>query len=334
MLSAGGLAIGREEGVMDIAGDKLIDMYRTMLRIRRFEEKCSKEFAAGRIPGTVHLYIGEEAVATGACACLRSDDYITGTHRGHGHVIAKGARTDRMMAEIYGRKTGYCKGKGGSMHIADPDLGILGANGIVGGGICVASGAGIGCEMRGKGQVVICFLGDGSTNEGAFHEGVNLAAIWDLPVVFVIENNLYAEKTRITDTAKIVDLADRALSYGIPGIVVDGNDIMKVYEAVGEAVVRAREGRGPTLIEGKTYRWHGHFEGDQQAYKTKEEADDWKKKDPIPRFRDHLVGKGLLSEAGAVAIDHEITREIEDAVKFALDSPFPAPEEAEEDVFA
>jgi TPP-dependent pyruvate/acetoin dehydrogenase alpha subunit len=179
--------------------------------------------------------------------------------------------------------------------------------------------------MKGKGQVVICFLGDGSTNEGAFHEGVNLAAIWDLPVVFAIENNLYAEKTRITDTAKIVDLADRAKSYGIPGIVIDGNDILKVYETVGEAVARAREGHGPTLIECKTYRWHGHFEGDQQGYKTKEEADDWRKKDPIPRFRVYLIDKGLLSEAGAEAVDHEITREIEDAVRFALDSPFPAP---------
>jgi TPP-dependent pyruvate/acetoin dehydrogenase alpha subunit len=319
---------------LDTEREKSVDMYRTMLRIRRFEEKCSKEFAAGRIPGTVHLYIGEEAVATGACACLRSDDYITGTHRGHGHVIAKGARTDRMMAEIYGRKTGYCKGKGGSMHIADPDLGILGANGIVGGGICVASGAGIGCQMRGKGQVAVCFLGDGSTNEGAFHEGVNLAAIWNLPVVFVIENNLYAEKTRITDTAKIVDLADRAKSYGIPGVVIDGNDILKVQETVAEAVLRAREGRGPTLIECKTYRWHGHFEGDQQGYKTKEEAEDWRKKDPIPRFRAHLVGSGLLTETGADDLDREIIREIDEAVKFALDSPFPAPEEAEEDVFA
>ena len=319
---------------MEPSKDKLIAMYRTMLRIRRFEEKCSKEFSAGRIPGTVHLYIGEEAVATGACAVLNTDDYITGTHRGHGHVIAKGASTDRMMAEIYGRKTGYCKGKGGSMHIADPDLGILGANGIVGGGVCVASGAGIACQMKEKGQVVICFLGDGSTNEGAFHEGVNLAAIWDLPVLFVIENNLYAEKTRITDTTKIIDLSDRCKSYGIPGVSIDGNDVLKVYETVGAAVARARQGKGPTLIECKTYRWHGHFEGDQQGYKAKEEVQSWMQKDPIPRFRTYLTSNKVIDDAGADAIDREITQEIENAVKFALESPFPAPEETEEDVFA
>jgi TPP-dependent pyruvate/acetoin dehydrogenase alpha subunit len=319
---------------MEIDKDKLVDMYRTMLRIRKFEERCTKEFSAGRIPGTVHLYIGEEAIATGACACLRPDDFITGTHRGHGHVIAKGGSTDRMMAEIYGRKTGYCKGKGGSMHIADPDIGILGANGIVGGGICVASGAGIACQMKGKGQVVICFLGDGSTNEGSFHEGVNLATIWDLPVVFVIENNLYAEKTRITDTTRITDLADRAKSYGIPGIVVDGNDVVKVYDTVSAAVARGREGKGPTLIECKTYRWRGHFEGDMQAYKDKAEVEDWKKRDPIPRFRMYLASKGVLSDTEAEKIETEITQEIETAVKFALESPFPAPEEAEEDVFA
>lgn len=319
---------------MEIEKDKLIEMYTRMVRIRKFEEKCSKEFAAGRIPGTVHLYIGEEAVATGACACLNPDDYITGTHRGHGHVIAKGGKTDRMMAEIYGRETGYCKGKGGSMHIADPDLGILGANGIVGGGICVASGAALACQMKGNGQVTICFLGDGSTNEGAFHEGVNLAAIWDLPAVFVIENNLYAEKTRITDTTRIVDLADRCRSYGIPGVAIDGNDILKVYETVGAAVDRARHGKGPMLIECKTWRWHGHFEGDQQGYKSPEEAEDWKSKDPIPRFRSYLVEKGALTEGAADEIDRQMTQEIEDAVKFALASPFPAPEEAEEDVFA
>jgi acetoin:2,6-dichlorophenolindophenol oxidoreductase subunit alpha len=319
---------------MKIEKEKLIVMYQTMLRIRRFEEKLVKEFAAGRIPGTVHLYIGEEAIATAACACLNADDYITGTHRGHGHVIAKGGRTDRMMAEIYGRKTGYCKGKGGSMHIADPDLGILGANGIVGGGICVASGAGIACQMKEKGQVVVCFLGDGSTNEGAFHEGVNLAAVWDLPVLFIIENNLYAEKTRITDTSRIIDLSDRCKSYGIPGISIDGNDILKVYETVSEAVVRARQGKGPTLIECKTYRWRGHFEGDAQGYKPKEEVDEWKQKDPIPRFRAYLLKAGILDEAGADNLDTDMIQEIDNALKFALESPFPAPEEAEEDVFA
>ncbi len=318
---------------MEIEKAKLIDMYRTMLRIRRFEEKLVKEFASGRIPGTVHLYIGEEAIATAACACLNRDDYITGTHRGHGHVIAKGGRTDRMMAEIFGRKTGYCKGKGGSMHIADPDLGILGANGIVGGGVCVATGAGIACEMKGKQQVTVAFLGDGSTNEGAFHEAVNLAAIWNLPVLYIIENNLYAEKTRITDTTKIVDLSERSKSYGIPGISIDGNDVLKVYETVNEAVARARQDKGPTLIECKTYRWRGHFEGDAQGYKPREEVEEWKKKDPIPRFRKYLQDNGFLAEADADKIDAEMVQEVEDALQFAMASPFPAPEETEEDVF-
>ncbi len=319
---------------MEIEKVKLIDMYRIMLRIRRFEEQCAREFAGNRIPGTVHLYIGEEAIATAVCANLNTDDFVTGTHRGHGHVIAKGATTDKMMAEIYGRETGYCKGKGGSMHIADPDIGILGANGIVGGGICVATGAGIACEMKGKGQVTVCFLGDGSTNEGAFHEGVNLAAIWDLPVIFVIENNLYAEKTRISNATRVIDLSDRCRSYGIPGVSIDGNDVLKVYETAGEAISRAREGQGPTLIECKTYRWHGHFEGDAQEYKGKEEADEWKAKDPLKRYRDYLLENGILSEAEADKMDEEMVQEIEDAVKFAQDSPFPSPEETEEDVFA
>ena len=319
---------------MEIDKEKLVHMYRIMLRIRRFEEQCAREFAANTIPGTVHLYIGEEAIATAVCANLNTDDFITGTHRGHGHVIAKGASTDRMMAEIYGRETGYCKGKGGSMHIADPDIGILGANGIVGGGICVATGAGIACEMKAKGQVTVCFLGDGSTNEGAFHEGVNLAAIWNLPVIFVIENNLYAEKTRITDTTKVIDLSDRCASYGIPGVSIDGNDVLKVYETAREAIARARSGEGPTLIECKTYRWRGHFEGDAQGYKTSEEADEWKAKDPLKRYGDYLIANRVMTEADAAEMDEDMSTEIEDAVKFARESPFPDPEETEQDVFA
>ncbi len=319
---------------MEIPRDRLTDLYRTMVRIRKFEEKLVAEFAAGKIPGTVHLYMGEEAVATGACAALRPDDYIISTHRGHGHLIAKGARTDRMMAEIYGRETGYCKGKGGSMHIADPDLGILGANGIVGGGVCIAGGAALSAKMRKSGQVVICFLGDGATNEGAFHEGVNLASIWKLPVVYVVENNLYAEKTRITDTTRIADLASRAAAYGLPGVVVDGNDITAVFEAVAGAVARARQGDGPTIVECKTYRWRGHYEGDNQGYKPKEEVDEWKAKDPIPRFRQHLTRVGIMPPEHAERIDREMADEINTALKFAMDSPFPDPSEAEEDVFA
>ena len=319
---------------MAIAKEKLIDMYRTMVRIRTFEERVSKEFAAGNIPGHAHLYTGEEAVATGACANLRPDDYITSTHRGHGHVIAKGGKTDRMMAEIYGKRTGYCKGKGGSMHIADADIGILGANGIVGAGITIAGGAALSAQKRGTDQVVICFLGDGATNTSRFHEGVNLAACLNLPVVYIIENNVYAITTRISYACKIVNLSDRAGAYGIPGRTVDGNDALAVYEAVREAVARARKGEGPTLLECKTYRRHGHFTGDPQTYRAKEEIEEWKKNDPIPRFKKKLIEMGVFTEGDADRIDQEINEEIEKAVKFAEESPFPAPEETLADVYA
>ncbi len=319
---------------MQIPKETLISMYTTMVRIRFFEERVSKEFAAGNIPGFVHLYIGQEAIAAGACANLRRDDYITSTHRGHGHLIAKGGKTDLMMAELFGRKTGYCHGKGGSMHIADTELGILGANGIVAGGITIAGGAALSAQMRGTDQCVICFLGDGASNRGTFHEGVNMAACWNLPVVYVIENNLYAEKTKITDTARVTNLADRAVAYGIPDVTVDGNDVIAVYEAVHEALLRARKGVGPTLIECKTYRWQGHYEGDRQTYKPKEEIEDWKRRDPIPAFRHKLLENQILSTADFDNIDRGIKFEIENAVKFALDSPYPAPEETLQDVFA
>jgi len=318
---------------MPIGKEKLIDMFKTMVRIRAFEERVSNEFAAGNIPGAVHLYIGEEAIATGTCANLRPDDYITSTHRGHGHLIAKGGRTDRMMAELYGKKTGYCKGKGGSMHIADPGIGILGANGIVGGGIPIAGGAALSAQMRDTGQVVVCFLGDGASNRGTFHEGVNMAACWNLPVVYIIENNMYAEKTRISDMSRVPNLADRASSYGIPDVTVDGNDVIAVYEAVSEAVARARTGEGPTLVECKTYRWHGHYEGDPQTYKPKEEVEEWQKKDPVPAFRKRLIEMGVLAQRDAEKIARDVDEEIEKAVKYARESPFPAPEETLEDVF-
>jgi len=314
-----------------IEKEKLIDMYRTMVRIRTFEERVLKEFAAGNIPGFVHLYSGEEAIATGACTSLRPDDYITSTHRGHGHLIAKGGKTDRMMAELFGKKTGYCKGKGGSMHIADVEIGILGANGIVGAGITIAGGVALATKMKGTDQVTLCFFSDGATNTTRFHEGINLSSIWNLPVVYIIENNLYAESTCISDTCRLANLADRACAYGIPGKTVDGNDVLAVYEAVGEAVARARKGKGPTLVECKTYRLHGHEEGDMQTYKTKEEVEEWLKKDPIPRFRKKLVEMGVSTEKGTDRIDLEIGEEIEKAVKFAKESPLPEPEEALED---
>jgi pyruvate dehydrogenase E1 component alpha subunit len=317
-----------------IEKEKLIDMYRVMVRIRTFEERVFKEFAAGHIPGFVHLYSGEEAIATGACANLRTEDYITSTHRGHGHLIAKGGKTDRMMAELYGKKTGYNKGKGGSMHIAESDVGILGASGIVAAAIPIAGGAALSAKMRGTDQVTVCFFGDGACNTTRFHEGVNLASIWKLPIVYVIENNMYAETTPISYAANVPNIADRAAAYGIPGKTVDGNDVLAVYEAVGEAVARARKGEGPTLVECKTCRHHGHYEGDTDTYRTKQELGECHKRDPIPRFRKKLVEMGVLTEKDANKIGQEINEEIEEAVKFAEESPLPAPEETLEDVYA
>jgi pyruvate dehydrogenase E1 component alpha subunit len=327
----------RKESIVNIQNDKLVDMLKTMVRIRRFEERVSKEFAAGKIPGFTHLYIGEEAVATGACATLRVDDYIVSTHRGHGHLIAKGGKLDRMMAELYGKKTGYNKGKGGSMHIADVNIGMLGAIAIVGGGITIATGAGLSAQMRDTDQVSICFFGDGASNRGTFHEAINLASVWKLPVVYVIENNLYAESTHQRNVMNITNIADRAIAYGIPGIICDGNDVIAVYEAVGEAVARARKGEGPSLIECKTYRHQGHSEGDvgpRQIYRTQDEIDEWKKKDPIARLRKQLIETGVLTNETADKIDQGILEEVEKAAKFAEESPFPEPEEALEDVYS
>ncbi len=318
---------------MSIEPENLLWMYTTMLTIRRFEEKVGELFAVGKVPGFVHLYIGEEAVATGVCAHLRKDDYITSTHRGHGHLIAKGGDLKLMMAELFGRRTGYCKGKGGSMHIADVDLGILGANGIVGGGPPIAAGAALAAKYRGAGQVAVCFLGDGASNQGTFHEGVNLASVWKLPAIFVVENNMYGISLSQTRSMRVQDIADRAAAYDIPGFVVDGNDVIAVYEAAGEAIRRARAGEGPTLIECKTYRYRGHFEGDPMIYRTREEEEMWKAKDPIPRFQAKLLEMGVLTEAKAKEINDRIVAQVEEAVRFAEASPWPALEELLEDVY-
>jgi len=319
---------------MTIPKEKLIDMYRTMVRIRRFEERVVREFADGNIPGSVHVYIGEEAVATGAIAHLRKDDYIMSTHRGHGHLIAKGGETTRMMAELFAKKTGYCLGKGGSMHIANIDIGMLGAAGIVGSGIPIATGAGLSARLRGTDQVTICFFGDGASNIGRFHEGINLASVWCLPVVFICENNLWAVSVSTSCSMNIANIADRAIGYGIPGVVVDGMDVIAVYEAAGEAVARARSGKGPTLIEAKTYRFRGHFEGDAGAYRPKEEIEKWLKKDPIKLYKEKLLEMKALTEKRVEDIDKKALTEIEDAVKFARESPFPEPEETLENVYS
>jgi pyruvate dehydrogenase E1 component alpha subunit len=319
---------------MSLSNEKMIQMFTTMTRIRQFETKLQEFFAEGKIPGFVHLYIGEEAVATGTCASLRDSDYITSTHRGHGHLIAKGGDLKRMMAEIFGRSTGYCKGKGGSMHIADVELGILGANGIVGGGGPIANGAALAVKYRGQDNVVACFFGDGASNQGTTQEALNLASAWKLPVIFVNENNGYGISCPTCKSMAVTDIADRAAAYDMPGVVVDGNDVLAVYEAVSEAVKRARNGEGPSLIECKTYRWRGHFEGDACVYRDDEECESWKRKDPIPRFEKQLTGEGILTAQQAGDIRKKITDELAAAVSFAMDSPLPEAADLLEDVYA
>ncbi len=319
---------------MNISKEKLARMYERMLKIRHFEDRVRELFAAGEMPGFVHLYLGQEAVAVGACAALNDDDFITSTHRGHGHIIAKGGELSCMMAELYGKATGYNKGKGGSMHIAWPELGILGANGIVSAGIPIATGAGMSAKLRKSGQVAVCFFGDGASNEGTFHESLNIASAFDLPVVYVCENNLYAVSTRQSRVRKVEDIADRAVGYGMPGVVVDGNDVIAVYEAVNEAVERARAGEGPTLVECKTYRWRAHFEGEVDTYRPPEEVAEWMKREPIAPYRRMLIEQGLLSEADAQAIEKSVLKELEEAVEFARQSPLPEPETAMEGLWA
>lgn len=319
---------------MKVSKEAMKDMYLRMIRIREFESKAQSLFADGKIPGFVHLYLGEEAVATGVCACLRDDDYITSTHRGHGHIVAKGGDLKFMMAELFGKETGYCKGKGGSMHIADRDKGILGANGIVGAGHCISTGAGLSAKIRGTDQVCVCFFGDGSTNQGTFHESLNMASIWKLPIIFVCENNHYGISMSQDRHQAIKDVADRGAAYNIPGIAVDGNDPLAVYEAAAEAVARARAGKGPTLLECKTYRQRGHFEGDPATYKPKEEQASWMEKDPLPRFAAFLVDNGVCSADEVAAIDAQVAKEVEDAIAFADAQPIPSLESAVVDVYS
>jgi pyruvate dehydrogenase E1 component alpha subunit len=315
--------------------ERQLAMLRQMQTIRRFEERASADYLAGKIYGVVHCYIGEEAVATGVCTALEQGDQIISTHRGHGHCIAKGADLNRMMAELYGRETGYCKGKGGSMHIADFGIGMLGANGIVAGGISIVTGAGLAAQMDGKGRVAVSFFGDGASNAGPFHECLNIAASWKLPMIYVCENNLYAAQTPAADTHAMPDVAGRAAGYGIPGVIVDGNDVFAVYQAAARAVERARRGEGPTLIECKTYRWRAHTERvGQPDFRTEAEIADWKAKDPIGRLVSVLEAQKHLSAAGWQAMDREVLAEIERSVAFAEASPFPAPDKALEDMYA
>jgi len=319
-----------------VEDDVKIGMYRTMLRIRRFEERVEELVFAGALSGFVHLYIGEEAVATGVCAALSDTDYITSTHRGHGHLIAKGGDVRLMMAELFGKQTGYCKGKGGSMHIADLDLGILGANGIVGGGPPLAVGAGLSSWYRDTDRVSVCFFGDGASNQGTTHEAMNLASILKLPVIFVAENNHFAEFTRRSLHQNIESIAERAAAYGMPGVVVDGNDLPAVHEAAEEAVSRARKGSGPTLLECVTYRIKGHYVGDPQRYRSEDEVLEWmaEDRDPIKRYERRLGDLGILTAEKAESLRAEAHEEIEDAVVFAEESPAPELDALYTDVYA
>ena len=314
----------------------LLKMYQGMVTIRSFEEKAIELFEHNFIRGNIHSCIGQEAVSAGVCSALRRDDYMVNTHRGHGNCIAKGADLRLMMAELLGKSTGYCKGKGGSMHIADFEGGNLGANGIVGGGIPIAVGAGISIQNRGTDQVVACFFGDGATNQGTFHESLNLAALWKLPVIFVCENNQYALSTPIREAISISRISERAAAYGIAGMSIDGNDIVEVFLKTEEAVQRARGGEGPTLLDCVTYRFFGHFTGDPGrgiTYRSKEEMDQWLNRCPIKQFKERLIQEKIMTEETGKAIEVNVKASIEEAVQFAKESPSPSPEEAIQDLF-
>ncbi len=313
-----------------------LELYRGMLRIRAFEEMIRVLDMQGKLPGFFHLYVGEEAIAVGVCANLNKDDYITSTHRGHGHILAKGGDMGRAMAELFARQDGYNKARGGSMHISAPEVGMLGANGIVGAGIPIATGAAFSAKYLKNGRVAVAFFGDGASNQGTFHEAINIGASFNLPVVYVCENNLYGVSTYQPKVRKLADIAERAKAYDIPGVIVDGNDVGAVYEASGQAIERAREGKGPTLIECKTYRHYTHFIGEPDNYRPKEEVEYWKapERDPILRMAKKLLDDGALSQKELDGIASEVDKEVAAAVAFAEASPKARPETVLDDVYA
>ncbi len=314
---------------MELTNEKQLDLHRRMVRIRLFEEAAGRLMESSRLPGFLHLYVGEEAVAAGVCGNLSDEDQITSTHRGHGHLVAKGGDFNRMMAELMGKSTGYNNGKGGSMHICDLDLGMLGANGIVGAGSPIAVGAALANKYQQNGNVAVAFFGDGATNIGAFHEAANMACALHLPIVFVCENNEYGEFTPRDKTMAITDIVDRAAGYGMPGVICDGMDVVAVYEAAGEAIERAREGGGPALIEAKTYRFYNHH-GVQNLglkYRTDEEVAEAKQRDPIFTFEDRMIEAGTIDRAGVDAVWDELRQAIEEAIEFAEESPLPTPDQ-------
>ncbi len=307
-------------------------LYTCMVRIRRFEDTIHLRFLQGTLPGTVHLYQGQEAVAAGVCAHLTPDDVLASTHRPHGHAIAKGVPLRDIMAELYGKVTGCCRGKGGSMHIGDPDVGMLPAIAIVGGGLTIAAGCALGFKMQHSPSIAVSFFGDGATNEGDFHEALNLSAVWNLPVVFICENNLYGASTRIDQVCKLQDLAERASSYGMPSAICDGNDVEAVYACAGTAIERARQGAGPTLVECKTYRLGGHSRSDANAYRDKEEEARWKEHDPLRVAQERLLADGVLTPDDLARIEQDVQREIDEATDWAERSPLPDASECYTDV--
>jgi TPP-dependent pyruvate/acetoin dehydrogenase alpha subunit len=319
---------------MDISKDQLFEMYRRMVRIREFELAAIDLFKRGQVKGTIHPYIGQEASGVGVCMALRKDDLIAGTHRSHGHNVAKGADLKKMMAEILGKETGYCKGRGGSMHIAAFETGSLGALAVVGSGIPLAVGAALGFKMRGEDHVAVPFTGDAGSNTGNWHESLNLASIWNLPVVFVLENNHYGVSTNIKDAVNIEDLSIRAQAYGIPGVRVDGFDVLAVYNAACTAVARARRGEGPTLLVTESYRIEGHYAGEPEVYRSHAEVEQYRKQEPIGRFRRYLAENGLAQPSELDQVDEQVRQEMAEAVQYAKDSPAPDPATAMDYIYA
>ena len=323
----GGVAMSGEDQIALQEESRLLEMYRRMLRVRRFDEKAVDRHAKGEIPGALHTSIGQEATVVGACAALNESDYMTGTHRSHGHPIAKGASLNSLMAELMGKRTGVCGGKGGSMHLADFSVGSLGESGIVGSAMPVAVGAALSAQMRRSGQVVLCFFGDAAANVGAFHESLNLAAVWKLPVIFLCENNGYAVTTPMASVSAVTDIAVRATAYAMPGVSVDGQDVIAVYAAVDEAAIRARSGLGPSLVEAKTYRFREHSEMGANfsfgAYRADEEVEAWQQRDPIALFRRRLYAERGIPEVTLKDIESQVDEEADAAVKFARRSEFP-----------
>lgn len=323
-----------KDSFLDLDSKTKIEMLKKLYQIRQFEAETEQFIIRGQIHGTCHLYVGEEATAVGAIYAIEKSDYITSTHRGHGHCIAKGADLNLMMAELLGKATGYCKGKGGSMHIADVTVGNLGANGIVGGSIDIATGAALTCKMKEKGKIVICFFGDGAANRGNFHGALNMASIWDLPILYICENNQYGMSMPMKEAFNIKRISDRKCAYNIEGLTIDGNNLVEVYNTVRHFADYTRSGKGPVIIECLTYRWRGHSKSDAQVYRTKEEVKIWMERDPIPRYRNILIEHGIITAKIDREIDSEVNGEIKQAVKFAEESPFPDPAGVEEDVYA